>query len=110
MNDKKYGNSNYWCFLPEGYSDLEIAIWKGPEGSETIIGRAVNKYEAKKIIDALINHNPSIINKLGKKELAFLDFVKSNCVEPYVTMATNAIMWNDMIAYEDIKSRFPVIY
>lgn len=111
MAEKKHGNDHYWCFLPEGYNGKEIAIWKGPEGSEEIIARAKDKYEAKTIVDALLKYtNVEDNTQLTKKELAFLEFVWSNCVEPYATMASNAILWNDKTAYEDLKTKFPTIY
>ena len=108
--EKKYGNDNYWCFIPEGWSGKEVAIWKGPEGKEEIIARAKDKYEAKGIIDALLKHSNEETTGLAKKELAFLEFVTAHCVEPYATMASNAILWNDHGAYDDLKNKFPQIY
>ena len=111
MSTKKYGNDHFWCFIEDGWSGKEVAIWSGPEGKEEIIARARDKYEARKIIDALLNYvYIEDKTKFGKKELAFLEFVQSNCVEPYATMASNAILWNDREAYEKLKSDFPTIY
>ena len=111
MDDKKYGNKNFWCFVPEKWNEKEVAIWKGPEGFEEIIARALNKYEAKMIVDALLNYvYIEDKTKFGKRELAFLEFVKANCAEPYVTMAANAILWNDRPTYENLKNDFPTIY
>lgn len=107
---KKYGNDHYWFFLETGYSHKEVAIWRGPEGEETIIARATDKYEAQAIVDALLNVKNSGEKKFGKKELAFLEFVESNCPEPYSTMAGNAIMWNDFDSYNKLKSDFNLIY
>jgi hypothetical protein len=108
--EKKYGNDNYWCFIPEGWSGKEVAIWKGPEGQEEIIARAKDKYEAKNIVDALLNHANTDTGGLSTKELAFLEFVTAHCVEPYATMASNAILWNDHAEFEDLKNKFPQIY
>ena len=109
MTSKKYGNNNHWCFLEEGWSGKEVAIWKGPEGSEEIIARAKDKYEAKNIVDALLKHVNSDTG-LSNKELAFLEFVTAQCIEPYATMASNAILWKDKVAYESLKNEFPKIY
>lgn len=111
MNTTKYGNDRYWCFVEDGWSGKEVAIWRGPENQEEIIARAANKYDAKTIIDALLQYTAvEDKNKFSKKELAFLEFVASNCVEPYATMASNALMWNDWETYNKLKSEFPVIY
>jgi len=112
MSEQKYGNNQYWCFLPEGWNGKEVAVWKGPEGSEKIIARAVDKYDAKLIVDALLQHSNTVDTaaQFGKKELAFLEFICSNCIEPYATMASNAMLWNDKNTYEDLKRQFPVIY
>lgn len=111
MPAKKYGNDRYWAFIEDGWNEKEVAIWKGPEDQEEVIARAKNKYEAKAIIDALLSHSTvEDKNKFGKKEMAFLEFVCSNCVEPYATMASNAILWNDWDVYNKLKSEFPVIY
>jgi len=108
--EKKYGNDDYWVFIPEGWSSKEVAIWKGPEGKEEIIARAKDKYEARTIIDALLKHGNTESEGLSKKELAFLEFVTAHCVEPYATMASNAVLWNDHSAYEDLKNKFSTIY
>jgi len=111
MNSKKYGNDNYWCFIEDGWTGKEVAIWKGPKEQEEIIARASNKYEAKNIVDALLQYNTiEDKTKFSKKELAFLEFVSSNCVEPYATMASNAILWNDWSVYNKLKTDFPTIY
>jgi len=109
MTSKKYGNSVYWCFFEESWSGKEVAIWKGPEGSEEIIARAKDKYEAKTIVDALLKHTNTDVG-LSNKQLAFLEFVTAQCVEPYATMASNAILWKDLTAYETLKNQFPQIY
>jgi hypothetical protein len=108
--EKKYGNDNYWCFIPEGWSGKEVAIWKGPEGGEEIIARAKDKYEARNIVDALLKHANTDTGGLSNKELAFLEFVTAHCTEPYATMASNAILWKDHTAYEDLKNKFSIIY
>ena len=106
---KKYGNDNQWCFIEEGWSGKEVAIWKGPEGSEEIIARAKDKYEAKTIVDALLHH-VNTDSALSNKELAFLEFVIAQCPEPYSTMASNAVLWKDKAAYENLKQKFAEIY
>lgn len=106
----RYGNDNYWCFLEDTWINKEIAIWKGPVNSEEIIARASDKYEAKRIVDALLAYENSNDGQLHKKELAFLEFIASNSQEPYATMASNAILWNDKEAYKKLLSDFPVIY
>lgn len=111
MSSKKHGNNNYWTFLEDGWNGKEVAVWKGPEGQEEVIARAKDKYEAKLIVDALLNYsNIEDKTKFGKKEMAFLEFVGANCIEPYATMAANAILWNDRDAYNNLISKFPVIY
>jgi hypothetical protein len=111
MATKKYGNDRFWCFIEDGWNGKEVAIWKGPTDTEEVIARATDKYEAKIIIDALLNHvDIEDKTKFGKKEMAFLEFVCSNCVEPYSTMASNAILWNDHDVYNKLKTEFPVIY
>jgi hypothetical protein len=108
--EKKYGNNFFWCFIEEGWSGKEVAIWKGPEGQEEIIAQAKSKYEARTIIDALLSHANTETEGLTNKELAFLEFVIAHCVEPYATMASNAILWKDHVAYEDLKRKFSTIY
>lgn len=110
MSEKKHGNSEFWCFIPEGWSGKEVAIWKGPEGHEEIIARAKDKYEAKNIVDALLKHSNADAGALSNKELAFLEFVCAHCVEPYATMASNAILWKDHAGYTDLRDKFPQIY
>lgn len=111
MSEKKYGNDHHWCFLPDGWNGKEVAIWEGPEGHEEIIARAKDKYVAKIIVDALLHHqNTEDATQLSKKEMVFLEFVAANCVEPYATMASNAILWRDKAAYNDLKIKFPQIY
>lgn len=113
-NDKKpirYGNSHYWAFFEELHNKPEIAIWAtAADGNPNIIARVANKYNAQHIVDALISYKPGINNKFGKKEIAFLDFVKENCQEPYATMANNAIIWNDDETYNKLRDEFPMIY
>lgn len=110
MATKRYGNNNYWCYLEDGYGK-EVAIWEGLENTEQVIGRAKDKYSAKLLVDALLNFvHLDDKTKFGKKELVFLEFVCANCVEPYATMASNTILWNDREAYNKLKSDFPVIY
>ena len=73
--------------------------------------RARDKYEAQVLVDALLNYTyVDKDNKFTKKELVFLDFVKANCVEPYATMASNTILWNDRPTYEKLVNEFPTIY
>lgn len=110
MSQKKYGNDSYWCYLEDGWSGKEVAIWKGPEEQETVIARVKDKYEARHIIDALINYKKAADADLSPKELAFLEFVSSHCVEPYATMASNAIIWRDHDAFEKLKNKFAEFY
>lgn len=111
MNEKKYGNERFWAFIGDGWSEKEIAIWKGPKEQEEIIARAKNKYEARLIIDALLNYTlVEDKNGLGNKEVAFLEFVCANCNEPYATMASNAILWKDREVFNKLKNDFPTIY
>lgn len=111
MSAKKYGNEKYWCFIEDGWDGKEVAIWRGPADKEEVIARATDKYEAKAIVDALLNY-VSIEDqcKFGKREAAFLEFIMANCQEPYATMASNALLWNDKETYKKLKSDFPVIY
>lgn len=109
---EKYGNDHFWCFIENKWNQREVAIWVGNENVEPrILARANDKYDAKQIVDALLNYvHVEDTTKLGKKEQAFLEFVQTHCVEPYSTMATNAILWNDRETYNKLKSEFPVIY
>ena len=111
MPAKKYGNEKYWCFIEDKWDGKQVAIWKGPEDQEEVIAHAVNKYEAKSIVDALLSHSVSENkNKFSTKELAFLEFVMAHCVEPYSTMASNAVLWDDWETYNKLKTDFPTIY
>ena len=111
MSNKRYGNDHFWCFIEDGWNGKEVAIWRGPQDKEEVIARAINKYEAKTIIDALLSYvQVEDKTKFGKKELAFLEFMMANCIEPYATMSSNAILWNDREAYEKLKTDFPTIY
>ena len=66
---KKYGNDNYWCFIEDGWDGKAVAIWKGPSEKEEVIARAIDKYEAKAIVDALLNYvHVEDKTMLGKKE------------------------------------------
>jgi len=108
---EQYGNDIYWCFVEDGWDGKEVAIWKGPKNHEEIIARATDKYEAKRIVDALLALNNSTKGiVLDKKALAFLEFVKAKCPEPYSTMAANAILWSDRETYKKLLFDFPVIY
>lgn len=111
MSSTRYGNDHFWCFLEDGWNGKEVAVWKGPENSEEVIARAKDKYEARTIVDALLNYvHIEDKTKFGKKELAFLEFVCANCVEPYATMASNAILWKDREIYTKLKTNFSTIY
>lgn len=113
MSDKniRYGNDHFWCFIEDGWANKEIAIWEGPVDNGQVIARVMNSYEAKRIIDALLNYvYIEDKNKFSKQELTFLEFGKSNFKEPYATMASNAILWNDKETYNKLKSEFSVIY
>ena len=109
MATKKYGNNNYWAFIEDEPNGKEVAIWKGPEDKERIIGRAVDKYQAIVMVDALLNYVWGDV-KIGPKEMAFLEFVEGHCVEPYATMAANAILWKDLDTYKNLVNKFPEIY
>ena len=111
MPTKKYGNERYWCFIEDGWNGKEVAVWCGPSENERVIARANDKYDAKKIVDALLHcQDVEDKNMFGKKEIAFLEFVTANCIEPYATMASNAILWNDLEAYNKLKADFNLIY
>ena len=112
MSSQKYGNERFWCFIEDNQPyGKEVAVWKGPSDQGEIICRASNKYEAKSIVDALLNYSPvEDKSKFSNKELAFLDFVAANCIEPYSTMASNSIIWNDKETYNKLKNDFPLIY
>lgn len=107
---KRYGNDHFWAYIEDVPHGREIAIWQMILDEECIIGKAETKYTAKTIIDALIAYKNTQKLVLTPKELIFLDFVKANCPEPYSTMATNAILWNDKETYNKLKNEFPVIY
>lgn len=80
---------------------------------EEVMAHGTDKYNTMHIVDALIlaekvGDNPE--NKLTKHEIVFLQFISSNCAEPWTTMADNAIMWNDREAYNTLKAKFSEIY
>ena len=108
-NEVLYGNARYWCFFDEKVLSKKVGIWTRIDDKETLMAVAEDKYQAKFIIDALLAY-PSLENVFGKKELAFLDFVKGFCPEPYATIAANTILWNDVAAYKKLRDEFPVIY
>jgi len=113
MTTNKYGNDFCWCFIEDKLLDnKEVAIWRDNKtGDPYIICRAIDKYEAKKIVDALLAFNNTTKGMvLDKKEIIFLEFVKSTCKEPYATMASNAILWDDREAYKKLLSDFSVLY
>lgn len=112
---KKYGNDKVWCFLEDGWETTRpIEIWHAIGlGHEEVIAHGTDKYNAMMIVDALIlaektNNEPD--NKLTKRETVLLQFVASECSEPWATMATNAITWNDRDAFERLKAKFNEIY
>ena len=112
---KKYGNDRAWCFLEDGWDSAHpIEVWHDlGNGEEEVMAHATDKYNAMQIVDALIiaeNTSKDPVNKLLKKEVVFLQFVESNCAEPWSTMASNAIMWNDRDVYNNLKSKFNEIY
>lgn len=114
---KRYGNDHYWTYLEDPFNRSEYIIWEKSEVSDelgrsspTKLAITANKYDAKRIVDALLVYKNNDVSVLGKKELIFLDFVKANCPEPYSTIAANAILWNDKQAYNKLRNEFPVIY
>jgi hypothetical protein len=112
---KKYGNDKVWCFLEDGWDTTRpIEVWHTlGKGEQEVMAHATDKYNAMQVVDAIIvadNVNDDPENKLTKHEIVFLQFVCSNCLEPWTTMADNAIMWNDREAYNTIKAKFPEIY
>ena len=70
---KRYGNDFYW-FFEEVTNNKEIAIWTTDNtGQPFIMARAISKYDAKTIVDALLSFtNTADKSKLSNKELAFL--------------------------------------
>lgn len=112
---KKYGNDNVWCYLEEDWSSSKsVDIWHSiGTGQEEVMAHATDRYNAKKIVDAFITSNNVKKNGkqgLDKKEVVFLEFVSSNCAEPWSTMANNALLWQDKEAYNRIKTKFSEIY
>lgn len=114
---KRYGNDHYWTYLEDPANRAEYIIWEKSDvrdelgrSSPNKIAIAASKYDAKRIVDALLAYKNNDFLVLGKKELIFLDFVKSHCPEPYSTIAANAILWNDKDAYNKLRMDFPVIY
>jgi hypothetical protein len=109
-SEYKHGNDLYWTFLEEIPSGREIGIYQKLGDEYFLLAKTFDKYSAMAIVNALIAYKPDHQNTLSKKELAFLDFVKAYCPEPYSTMAMNAIMWNDKESYKKLRNDFPVIY
>lgn len=108
-NNQRYGNERYWCFFDENITRKQVSVWRRVDDKEILMAVAEDKYEAKAIVDALLAYK-SDSSIFGKKELAFLDFVKAYCPEPYATMAANAVLWNDVAAYIKLRNDFSVIY
>lgn len=113
---QRYGNDHYWTYL-EDIPNRDHIIWEKSDARDELgrsspskIAISSSKYDAKRIVDALLAYKNSDFLVLGKKELIFLDFVKANCPEPYATIAANAILWNDKDAYNKLRMDFPVIY
>ena len=112
---RKHGNENAWCFLEDGWeTSRPIEIWQSiGKGMEEVVAHATDRYNAMRIVDALniarnIGDDPA--NQLSKKETEFLQFVAARCNEPWATMADNALTWNDRETYNNLLSKFPVIY
>jgi len=77
------------------------------------MAHATDKYNAMRIVDALILENNTRGNsekRLTKKETIFLEFVSSNCPEPWSTMASNAILWQDKETFNVLKAKFAEFY
>ncbi len=106
----RHGNDVYWTFLEKLPSGREIGIYQKLGDSQFLLAKTFDKYSAIAIVNALISYKPEHQETLSKKELAFLDFVKAYCPEPYSTMAANAILWNDKEVYNKLRTDFPVIY
>ena len=112
---KKHGNDNFYCFLEDGWdTSRPIEIWHNlGNGESEVMAHATDKYNAMQIVDALLiadNVDSDPAKKLTKKEMVFLQFVESQCSEPWCTMAYNALAWNDRNEYNNLKSKFPEIY
>lgn len=112
---KKYGNSDFWCFLEEEWTvDRPIEIWHDIGGDESeVMASATDKFNAMQIVDSLCfysknKNNPN--NLLTKHEQLFLHFVKQNCPEPLATTAENALLWHDREAYKYVKAKFAEFY
>lgn len=115
MSSTKHGNNKYWCFLDENDTGKEVAVWTaGSDDEPIVIARGIHRYFAVELVDALILkenvEKDRGVEKFGPKELAFLDFVKNHCDEPYATMASSAEMWNDWDRYKELRDKFPQIY
>jgi hypothetical protein len=115
MSLKKHGNDQFWCFLDDGRgTNRTIEIWQSiGADQEEIMAYGNDRYNAMQIVDALIladKVNDNADNKLNKHEMMFLQFVESNCQEPFSTMAGNAILWSDREVYNNLKSKFKEIY
>lgn len=112
---QRYGNDRFWCFIEKGWETLRpIEIWQAlGKGEEEVMAQASDKYNAEQIVDALIvadNVNDDSSTVLSKREMIFLQFVSSNCQEPWATMANNAILWKDRKVFESLKAKFNEIY
>ncbi len=110
--NKKYGNEEFWCILNKSTDcNKEVTIWRMIDTAEIFIATAIDNFEAKFIIDALINYiPPEDKNKFTKKEIVFLEFGVAHFKEPYKTMASNAIIWNDREMYGRLIEKFAKFY
>jgi hypothetical protein len=46
------------------------------------------------------------MKKFTKKQIAFLSRIESNMVEPWATIASDAILWNNHFTLKDLEKKF----
>ena len=111
LNQNKYGNNDFWCILNNTINNDPVVIWKQTDSDEISIATAIDNFEAKYIVDALVNYiPPKDKNTFTKKETVFLEFGVAHFTEPYKTMASNAIIWNDREVYNRLIAKFSKFY
>jgi hypothetical protein len=112
---KRYGNDRVYCFLEEGWENARhIEIWHCIGiGLEEVMAHATDRWNAMQIVDALItaeNVKDDGENKFTKRQIQLLEFVAATSVEPYTTMANNALLWEDQELYTTVKAKIQEIY
>jgi len=109
---KKYGNDKVWVYFSDEESPNEYIIWNNVGETPMKLAVCYSKYDAKLIVNGIIDYlnNNKSQSQFSKQQTVFCEFISSNCKEPWATMARNAVLWNDVEIYNNLKNRFSEIY